>query len=82
MSGQSAIMNFDRLVHKEVVLVGAFSHDISSVIPAIRLVESRKYPVEKIITHVLPLHEVQYAMELANRDVKGEDPIRVALVPS
>jgi alcohol dehydrogenase len=75
-------MHFDQLVYKEIVLIGAYSHDIRSVKPAIKLVESRKYPIEKMVTHVMKLKEVEEALRIACREKEGEQSIKVALVPT
>jgi 2-desacetyl-2-hydroxyethyl bacteriochlorophyllide A dehydrogenase len=80
MSGQNTPMHIDQLVYKEIVLVGAYSHDIRSVKPAIKLVESRRYPVEKMVTHVMNLRDVEEAMKISGRKQEGEDAIKVALV--
>ena len=82
MSGQKTPMHFDQVVYKEVVLIGAYSHDIRSVKPAINLVESRMYSVEKMVTHVMKLKDVDEAIKIAGREKEGEQSIKVALVPT
>jgi len=46
---------------------------------AVQIVNSRKYPVERIINHVFPLQEATRAMELFIHE--PEKCIRTALVP-
>jgi len=41
----------DRVVVKELKLLGAFSQDFESVEAAIKLIRRRKYPLEDMITH-------------------------------
>jgi len=71
----------DKVVYKEVKVQGAFSHDFQSVLPAIRLAESGKYPLEKMVTHRFPLEEAEMAVRVAGGEIKGEDPIKVVIVP-
>ncbi len=71
----------DKVVYKEVRMQGAFSHDFQSVQPAIRLAESGKYPLEKMVTHWFPLEEAEMAVKVAGGEIKGEDPIKVVIVP-
>jgi len=71
----------DKVVFKEVRVQGVYSHDFRSVIPAIRLAESGKYPLEKMVTHRFPLEEAEKAVRIAGGEVEGEDPIKVVIVP-
>lgn len=71
----------DKIVYKEAKLLGVFSHNITSVIPAIKLVESQKYALEKMVTHRYPLEKAELAVRVAGREIKGEDPIKVVIVP-
>jgi alcohol dehydrogenase len=71
----------DKIVYKELRVQGVFSHDFRSVIPAIHLAESGKYPLEKMVTHRYPLKEAEKAVRVAGGEMKGEDPIKVVIVP-
>ncbi len=71
----------DKIVFKEIRLQGVFSHDFRSVIPAIHLAQSGKYPLEKMVTHRFPLEEAEKAVKTAGGEIKGEDPIKVVIVP-
>ena len=71
----------DKIVYKEVRVQGAFSHDFRSVIPAIRLAESKKYPLEKMVTHRFALEEAERAVRVAGGEIEGEDPIKVVIIP-
>ncbi|MEW6275114.1 MAG: alcohol dehydrogenase catalytic domain-containing protein [Bacillota bacterium] len=73
---------FDKLVMNEVKLQGVYSHDIRAVLPAIRLVESRRYPIEELVTHKFKLDEAEKAVQLVAGEVEDkEEPIKVAIVP-
>ncbi len=63
----------DKIVTKELTVLGVFSQNINSVLPAIKLAESGKYPLEEIITHRFPLEEAEKAVRLAGGLITGED---------
>ena len=71
----------DKIVFKEVRVQGVFSHDFRSVLPAIQLAESGKYPLEKMVTHRFPLEEAEKAVRVAAGEIEGEDPIKVVITP-
>jgi len=71
----------DKIIYKEVRIQGVFSHDFRSVVPAIQLAESRKYPLEKMVTHRFPLEDAEKAVKVAAGEIEGEDPIKVVIVP-
>ncbi len=58
-----------------------YSHNLTSVAPAIHIVESRKYPLERMVTHKFPLREAEKAVKTVAGEVEGEDPIKVVLLP-
>jgi len=71
----------DKVVYKEVRILGVFSQDVSSVIPAIKLAESRKYPLEKMVTHYFTLEDAERAVQVAGGEIEGEYPIKVVIIP-
>jgi alcohol dehydrogenase len=78
---QEVSLILDKIVYKEVRMQGVFSHDFRSVLPAIHLAESGKYPLEKMVTHRFPLEEAEKAIKVAGREIEGEDPIKVVIIP-
>ncbi|MBI2875995.1 MAG: alcohol dehydrogenase catalytic domain-containing protein, partial [Candidatus Tectomicrobia bacterium] len=70
LSGFKPIPNFisDIIVMNEIRFQGAISCDFRAVIPAIKLVESGKYPLKKMVTHRYPLRQA----ELGVRALAGE----------
>ncbi len=58
-----------------------FSHDIKSVIPTIAPAELRRYPIEKMVTHRFPLEEAERAVRMVGGEIKGEEAIKVVIVP-
>jgi alcohol dehydrogenase len=75
------LLVIDKIVFKEVRVQGVFSHDFRSVLPAIQLAESGRYPLEKMVTHRFPLEEAEKAVRLAGGEIEGEDPIKVVIIP-
>ncbi len=71
----------DKIVFKEARVQGVFSHDNKSVIPAIALAESRRYPIEKMVTHRFHLEEAESAVQLVGGEIEGEEAIKVVIVP-
>jgi len=71
----------DKAIYKEVTILGVFSHNYSSVIPAIELAESGKYPLEKMVTHRFPLTEAEKAVKLVAGEIENENPVKVVIEP-
>ena len=83
VTGAKPIPNMigDRIVHKEIKIQGVMTHDFRAVIPAIRLIESGKYPLAKMSTHTFSLERADIAIRTVGREVSGEEPIHVTIVP-
>jgi 2-desacetyl-2-hydroxyethyl bacteriochlorophyllide A dehydrogenase len=81
--GQKPVADFfsDRVVLKELTLMGALGVDYDGYDRAVRLIESGKYPLEKMHTHTVPLDEAERAIEMLAGKVPGEEAIHIALVP-
>ena len=71
----------DRVIMKELTIYGALGVDPENYAKAVRLIESRKYPLEGMHTHTLPLAEAERALQMLAGDVEGEEAIHIALVP-
>jgi alcohol dehydrogenase len=71
----------DKVVFKEIRVQGVYSHNIRSVIPAIAMAESRKYPIEKMVTHRFPLEEAERAVRLVGGEIEGGEAIKVVIIP-
>ena len=83
MKGPKPVEGFfnDRIVAKELTIKGVFGVDFHAYEPAIRLIESGKYPLEKMHTHTLPLEDAERALQILAREIPGEEAIHIALVP-
>jgi len=71
----------DQVVFKELTIIGALGVDYPNYERAVRLIESRKYPLERLHTHTLPLTEAARAIRLLARQEPGEEATHIALVP-
>jgi len=71
----------DKIIYKELKIQGVFSHDHRSVLPAISLAESGKYPLERMVTHRFALIEAEKAVNVVAGEIQGEDPIKVVINP-
>ncbi|HZZ49711.1 MAG TPA: alcohol dehydrogenase catalytic domain-containing protein [Pseudonocardia sp.] len=71
----------DKLVTKELTVKGLWSQDIRAFEPALRLIESRKYPLEQLHTHTFGLEDVARAVETLAGRVPGENAVHVMVTP-
>ncbi|MDR0338368.1 MAG: alcohol dehydrogenase catalytic domain-containing protein [Planctomycetaceae bacterium] len=73
------MLNIDsRLIHYgEIRLIGSSDSTPEHVKKAVELITAKKIPVEKIASHLLPLHRIERAFELM---ISGE-ALRVVLIP-
>lgn len=80
--GGRAVPEFvsDRIVTKELTVMGALGVDWAAYEHAIRLIESGRYPLEKLHTHTLPLAEAERGIRMLSGET-GEPAIHIALVP-
>ena len=83
MKGAKPVEGFfnDRVVGKDLTIRGVFGVDFQAYGPAVRLIESGKYPLEKMHTHTLPLEDAERALRILAREVPGEEAVHIALVP-
>lgn len=72
----------DKIIRKEINLHGCHAQSYHSNEAAIRIVESRKYPLEKLVTHKFKLEDAEKAVLTAGREIPGEDPIKVVIEPN
>lgn len=80
--GGRAVPEFisDRVVTKELTIFGALGVDWPAYEHAVRLIESGRYPLDKLHTHTLPLAEAERGLRMLSGET-GEPAIHIALVP-
>lgn len=81
--GLKPVPNFlsDKVVIKELTMMGALGVDYRAYEAAIRLIESGRYPLDEMHTHTLPLAKAEHALRLLAREIPDEEAIHIALVP-
>ncbi|MDJ0786684.1 MAG: zinc-binding dehydrogenase [Myxococcota bacterium] len=83
MKGFREIPGFvsDKVVLKEITLKGAIGVTSSGYRNAIRLIESRRVPVERMHTHDFDLREAETAIRTLAREIPGEESVHSCLIP-
>jgi len=83
VKGFKAIPDFvsDKIVMKEISLQGAIGVTSSGYRSAIRLLESRRVPVERMHTHDFALRDAELAIRTLAREIPGDESIHSCLLP-
>ena len=83
VKGFKAIPDFvsDKIVMKEISIQGAIGVTSSGYRSAIRLLEKRRYPVEKMHTHDFALRDAELAIKTLAREIPGDESIHSCLLP-
>jgi threonine dehydrogenase-like Zn-dependent dehydrogenase len=71
----------DKIVLKEISIRGAIGVTSSGYTSAIRLLESRRVPVEKMHTHDFALRDAELAIRTLARQIPGEESVHSCLIP-
>lgn len=71
----------DRIIHKSLSIVGAFSVDSRGYSEAIRIIESERFPLEKLHTHTFGLADAARAIATLAGEVPGENAVHVTIRP-
>ena len=67
---------------KELKILGALAVDFDSYEAAIRIIESRRYPLELMHTHTMSLDQADRALRILGNEVEGEYGIHLSLAPN
>lgn len=83
LTGDGTLTPFelDDLLVREVRVQPVFAYEHDAVNRALKLVARNRYPFEKLITHYFPLSQAEAAVRMSGREVAGEEPIKVAILP-
>jgi threonine dehydrogenase-like Zn-dependent dehydrogenase len=71
----------DRIFSKELTIKGVKNADFDSFAIAVKLIESRKYPFEKMHTHSFALSDIDRAIRTLAGRIDGENAVSVSLDP-
>ncbi|HMU89490.1 MAG TPA: zinc-binding dehydrogenase [Pseudomonadales bacterium] len=72
----------NKIMMKELTLIGALAVDFDSYEAAIRIIESRKFPLELMHSHTLPLRDTEKALLTLGNEVAGEQGVHISIDPS
>jgi threonine dehydrogenase-like Zn-dependent dehydrogenase len=72
----------DLIINRALTVRGAFGVDARGMADAIALIESRRFPLEKMHTHTFGLDDAELAIKTLGGDVPGEPAIHVSVHPS
>jgi threonine dehydrogenase-like Zn-dependent dehydrogenase len=71
----------DKIVMKEISIRGAIGVTSTGYESAIRLIESRSVPIERMHTHDFGLRDAELAIRTLAREIEGEESIHSCLIP-
>ena len=72
----------DTIINKAITVVGAFGVDSRAYGEAIRIIESGRFPLEKLHTHSFELADADRALQTLAGDIPGEEAVHVAICPN
>lgn len=79
--GREVPLNTDRIVNKAITVVGAYGVDARGYTEAIRIIESGKFPLDKMHTHTFALEDTARAVETLAGEVADAGAIHVSVAP-
>ena len=71
----------DDVIYKELTIRGVLSMPVDETFRAIDIIESGRYPFEKLHTYSLPLEQAEEAIEALAGKIAGVNPVHLAIVP-
>jgi alcohol dehydrogenase len=71
----------DQFIWKEIRLQGVYTHSAESTRAAVKLVESRQFPLERMVTHHFSLDDAEQAVRAAGGELPELRPIKTVIVP-
>jgi len=71
----------DKIVMKEIEIRGAIGVTSTGYRSAIKLIESHKYPIERMHTHEFDLRDAELAIKTLAREIPNEESIHSCLIP-
>ncbi len=79
--GTEIPLRTDLIINRALTVVGAFGVDARAYAEAIRIIESRRFPLEKLHTHTFGLDATALAMQTLAGEVAGEAAVHVSVHP-
>jgi threonine dehydrogenase-like Zn-dependent dehydrogenase len=79
--GREVPLVTDLVINRALTVVGAFGVDARAYAEAIRIIESRRFPLDKLHTHTFGLDDTSLAMRTLAGEVEGEAAVHVSVHP-
>lgn len=79
--GKEVPLRTDLIINRALTVVGAFGVDARAYAEAIRIIESRRFPLEKLHTHTFGLDDTALAIQTLAGEVAGEAAVHVSVHP-
>jgi len=79
--GKEVPLVTDLIINRALTVVGAFGVDARGYTEAIRIIESRRFPLERMHTHTYGLDQTAHAIEVLGGEVPGEAAVHVSIHP-
>jgi threonine dehydrogenase-like Zn-dependent dehydrogenase len=76
------LLRTDLIINRALTVRGAFGVDAKGMDDAIALIESRRFPLEKMHTHTFALNDAALAIETLGGEIPGEPAIGVSVHPA
>jgi threonine dehydrogenase-like Zn-dependent dehydrogenase len=74
-------LSADDVIYKELTIRGVLSMPVDVTFRAVELIESRRFPFERMHTASLPLEQAEEAIHMLAGHVAGVNPVHLAIVP-
>jgi len=71
----------DDVIFKELTIRGVLSMSVDDTFRAVEIIESGRYPFEKMHTHSFPIEQAEDAIQALAGHVPGLNPLHIAIVP-
>jgi threonine dehydrogenase-like Zn-dependent dehydrogenase len=71
----------DDVIFKELTIRGVLSMSVDDTFRAIEIIESGRYPFEKMHTHSFPIEQAEDAIQALAGAIPGLNPLHIAIVP-
>ena len=71
----------DKVIMKAITIRGVFGVDRAAYAQAIAIIESGRFPLERLHTHDFPLEQAARAVETLAGEIPGEQAVHVAIRP-
>jgi threonine dehydrogenase-like Zn-dependent dehydrogenase len=79
--GAEIPLNTDLIINRALTVRGAFGVDARGYADAIAIIESRRFPLEKLHTHTFGLDDADLAIRTLAGEVPGEAAVHVSVHP-